>query len=149
MTTQNTDVGLAYSALFPDNVGHLILNSTVAPEGEQVTIRLKGIGAEQAFDGFAQWAAERDATYHLGTIEKPFVVNDRGPRDVMILQDLADPSAAYVGALQSRMALGQRAEMVSVRAIGRGGPLTDSCVGADVESFLLHDVLAAHDVTCS
>jgi pimeloyl-ACP methyl ester carboxylesterase len=64
-TSYGTDVGLAYSALFPDDVGHLILNSTVAPEGEQATIRLKGVGVEQAFDGFAWWAAERDATYHL------------------------------------------------------------------------------------
>jgi hypothetical protein len=82
-------------------------------------------------------------------IEKPFVVNDRGPRDVMILQNLADPSAAYAGAMQSRVALGHRAEMVSVLAIGHGVPLTDSCVGADVESFLLQGVLATHDVTCS
>ena len=280
-TSYGTDVGLAYSSLFPENIGHMILNSSVAPQGEQADMRLKGLGVEQAFDGFAQWAAGQDSTYHLGTtpaavravtlqtasaldsdpvalpdgitlsgnvlrisiqsfleqptwfpivagmidigvtrqpppagtslpvvltepdnfisdqdavicgdnaapsslawyrqqvaidrqrypltagapgnvlpcafwpyqpIEKPFVVNDHGPRDIMMLQNEQDPSAAYAGALESRDALGHRAELVSVRAIGHGVPLTDACVGTDVQNFLLQNTMATHDVTCS
>jgi pimeloyl-ACP methyl ester carboxylesterase len=272
---------LAYSTLFPDNIGHLILNSTAAPQSVQASMRLKGLGTEQAFDGFAQWAAGQDATYHLGTtaadvrvltlrtesaldsdpytlpdglvlngnalriavqsfleqptwfpivagiigigasrqapqgagstlpivttvpdnflsdqdavlcgdssapsslawyrqqvaidrqlypltagapgnilpcafwpyqpIEKPFVVNDHGARDILMLQNRADPSTAYAGALESRLALGHRAQLVTVQAIGHGVPLTNPCVGADVDNFLLHDRLATHDVTC-
>jgi pimeloyl-ACP methyl ester carboxylesterase len=280
-TSYGTYLGLAYSTLFPDNIGHLILNSTAAPQSVQASMRLKGLGTEQAFDGFAQWAAGQDATYHLGTtaadvraltlrtasaldsdpytlpdglvlsgnalriavqsfleqpawfpivagiigigasrqappgagstlpivttvpdnflsdqdavlcgdssapsslawyrqqvaidrqlypltagapgnilpcafwpyqpIEKPFVVNDHGARDILMLQNQADPSTAYAGALESRLALGHRAELVTVRAIGHGVPLTNPCVGVDVDNFLLHDTLATRDVTC-
>ena len=280
-TSYGTDLGLAYSSLFPDNIGHLILNSTVAPQGVQASMMLKGLGTEQAFDGFARWAAGQDATYHLGTtpaevraltlhtassldsdpftlpdglvlsgnalrlsvqsfleqpswfpivagiigigasrqappgaggtlpvvttipdnfvsdqdavicgdnsapssiawyqaqvavdrqlypltagapgnvlpcafwpyqpIEKPFVVNDHGARNILMLQNRADPSTAYAGALESRDALGHRAELVSVQGIGHGVPLSNPCVGSDVTNFLLRGTLATHDTTC-
>ncbi|NDZ78435.1 alpha/beta hydrolase, partial [Streptomyces sp. SID10853] len=65
-TSYGTYVGQVYASLFPATSGRVLLDSTVPPGGVKAAIQNKGRGAEDAFGGFARWAADRDSTYHLG-----------------------------------------------------------------------------------
>ena len=47
-------------------------------------------------------------------VEAPVKVTDRGPRNVLILQNLRDPATPWISGRGLRQALGQRAAMVSV-----------------------------------
>ncbi|WP_405783443.1 alpha/beta hydrolase [Streptomyces sp. NBC_00859] len=62
-----TFVGQVYASLFPGTSGRVLLNSVVPPGGVKAAIQNKGRGVEDAFGGFARWAAARDSTYHLGS----------------------------------------------------------------------------------
>jgi pimeloyl-ACP methyl ester carboxylesterase len=66
-TSYGTFVGAVYASLFPASSGRVLLNSVVPPGGVKEAIEHKGQAVETAFPVFADWAAARDATYHLGT----------------------------------------------------------------------------------
>jgi pimeloyl-ACP methyl ester carboxylesterase len=60
-------LGAAYASLFPDTSDRVILDSNVGDTHlDHNGMRRFGLGAEDAFPDFAQWAAERDGTYDLG-----------------------------------------------------------------------------------
>ncbi|MEV0651022.1 alpha/beta hydrolase [Phytomonospora sp. NPDC050363] len=61
-------LGAVYTQMFPERVDRFVLDSAVDPEvyGPRVT-RAMGEATEAALRNWACWAAERDATYHLGT----------------------------------------------------------------------------------
>ncbi|MET9534464.1 alpha/beta hydrolase [Streptomyces sp. NPDC006649] len=65
-TSYGTFVGQVYASLYPATSGRVLLDSTVPPGGVRAAIQNKGRGVEDAFGGFARWAADRDSTYHLG-----------------------------------------------------------------------------------
>jgi pimeloyl-ACP methyl ester carboxylesterase len=59
-------LGSVYSELFPDRVDRMVLDSS--NEGvDYELLQQQGSAAEAALDEWAQWTAERDGEYHLGT----------------------------------------------------------------------------------
>ncbi|WP_020666427.1 alpha/beta hydrolase [Amycolatopsis nigrescens] len=62
-----TYLGAVYTQLFPERSDRILLDSSVDPERAwRGMVQIWSLPAERAFDLFADWAAERDATYHLG-----------------------------------------------------------------------------------
>jgi pimeloyl-ACP methyl ester carboxylesterase len=74
----------------------------------------------------------------------------RGPSNVLLVQNLRDPATPYSKALNLRAALGDRARLVSVDAGGHGSYLDNgnACGDARVTAFLADGVRPARDVTC-
>ncbi|MFC4117196.1 alpha/beta hydrolase [Nonomuraea zeae] len=77
-------------------------------------------------------------------------VTSRGPANVLLIQNLRDPSTPYSGALKMRQAFGQRARMVSVDSGGHGVYLANgnACGDQTVTSFLTTGNLPARDKSC-
>lgn len=62
-----TYLGAVYASLFPQRTDRFVLDSNVHPRRIwRDTFAAWGPAVEIAFDGFARWASERDATYGLG-----------------------------------------------------------------------------------
>ncbi|TMR91660.1 alpha/beta hydrolase [Nonomuraea basaltis] len=82
--------------------------------------------------------------------EPPVRVTSRGPANVLLIQNLRDPSTPYSGALKMRRALGQRARMVSVDSGGHGVYLANgnACGDQAVTAFLTTGNLPHHDKNC-
>ncbi|MBB5082000.1 alpha/beta hydrolase [Nonomuraea endophytica] len=82
--------------------------------------------------------------------ERPVKVGSRGPANVMLIQNLRDPSTPYSGALKMREAFGQRARMVSVDSGGHGVYLANgnACGDRAVTGFLTGGHLPRHDQSC-
>ena len=83
-------------------------------------------------------------------VEPPVTVTDRGPRNVLILQNLRDPATPWVSGFGMRKALGGRAAFVSVDQGGHGVYLvTEAPCAADITTaFLTTGTLPGHDVLC-
>ncbi|SEH03013.1 Pimeloyl-ACP methyl ester carboxylesterase [Nonomuraea solani] len=82
--------------------------------------------------------------------EPPVRVTSRGPANVLLIQNLRDPSTPYSGALKMRQAFGQRARMVSVDSGGHGVYLANgnACGDQTVTTFLTTGNLPSHDKNC-
>ncbi|MEV6210272.1 alpha/beta hydrolase [Kitasatospora sp. NPDC051914] len=82
--------------------------------------------------------------------EAPVVVSDRGPSNILMVQNLRDPATPYRGALKLRAALGDRARMVSVDAGGHDAYAANgnACGDALVSRFLADGRRPGHDVLC-
>ncbi|MFG2847560.1 alpha/beta hydrolase [Kitasatospora sp. NPDC048296] len=65
-TSYATYLGQVYASLFPARADHVVLDSTVAPGGEQQGTSLFSEGAEDAFPALARYLADRDDALHLG-----------------------------------------------------------------------------------
>ncbi|MBO1418344.1 alpha/beta hydrolase [Streptomyces sp. FH025] len=65
-TSYATYLGQVYASLFPARADHVVLDSTVAPGGEQQAIGLFSEGAEDTSPALARYLADRDAALHLG-----------------------------------------------------------------------------------
>src|SRR5205814_1182685 len=80
-------------------------------------------------------------------IEAPVRVTDRGPHDVLILQNLRDPATPWISGFGLRETLGPRATMVSVDQGGHGVfPITQApCATAIATDFLASGALPAQD----
>ncbi|MBK1784881.1 alpha/beta fold hydrolase [Prauserella cavernicola] len=62
-----TYLGAVFTEMFPDSVDKVVLDSSVDPERVwRGMVQIWALGAERGFQVFAEWAAERDAEYHLG-----------------------------------------------------------------------------------
>ncbi|GAB2712550.1 alpha/beta hydrolase [Nocardia thraciensis] len=60
-------LGAAYASMFPERADRVVLDSNLADTHlDQDGIRRFGLGAEDTFPDFADWAARRDGDYHLG-----------------------------------------------------------------------------------
>jgi pimeloyl-ACP methyl ester carboxylesterase len=82
-------------------------------------------------------------------VEPPVTLTGHGPRDILMLQNAVDPSTPYSGAVRTRRALGQRAQLVTMTSgIGHGIPLTTPCPADAVTAFLLGAPLPPRDTTC-
>ncbi|MFF7728341.1 alpha/beta hydrolase [Streptomyces sp. NPDC008001] len=82
--------------------------------------------------------------------EKATRITDRGPSNILMVQNLRDPSTPYSGALKMRQALGDRARLVSVDAAGHGVWLDtgNACSDRAVSEFLVTGKRPAGDVLC-
>ena len=83
-------------------------------------------------------------------IEPPVAVTDHGPRNMLILQNLRDPSTPWITGFGLRQALGSRAAFVSVDQGGHGAITTGAaCPLAYATEFLVAGRLPAHDRFCA
>ncbi|MEO3972640.1 alpha/beta hydrolase [Streptomyces sp. CAU 1734] len=82
--------------------------------------------------------------------EKPVRITDRGPSNILMIQNLRDPATPYSGALRMREALGERARLVSVDRGGHGVyPAAGSvCGNRAVTGFLTTGERPARDLSC-
>ena len=83
-------------------------------------------------------------------VEPPVKVTDRGPRNVLILQNLRDPATPWIGGVGMRNALGDRAAFVTVDAGGHGiyGNRSGPCTDAIATTFLVTGALPERDRFC-
>ncbi|SMD23251.1 alpha/beta hydrolase [Kibdelosporangium aridum] len=83
-------------------------------------------------------------------IEPAVRITDRGPRNVLLTQNLRDPATPLVGARNMRTALGDRAKLVTADQGGHGTYLTtdNACVNEIGTEFLVNGTLPAKDVHC-
>jgi pimeloyl-ACP methyl ester carboxylesterase len=75
-------------------------------------------------------------------------VNDRGPRDVLMLQNTRDPATSLRSALGMRAALGRRAAMVTVDEGGHGVYGLGSCADNLANTFFATGALPGTDLSC-
>ncbi|MFC9691049.1 alpha/beta hydrolase [Kribbella sp. NPDC056951] len=89
--------------------------------------------------------------YWPDATEPPVRVNDDGPANVLMVQNLRDPATPLVGARKLRQALGQRTTMVTADEGGHGVYLfgRNRCANYAVTTFLTTGVRPAHDYACS
>ncbi|MFJ4436102.1 alpha/beta hydrolase [Streptomyces sp. NPDC088923] len=82
--------------------------------------------------------------------EPPTRLTDEGPSNILMVQNLRDPSTPYAGALRMRAALGRKARLVSVDSGGHGSYLGtgNACGDAVVTRFLVTGERPARDVVC-
>ncbi|MBF8184203.1 alpha/beta fold hydrolase [Nonomuraea sp. K274] len=83
--------------------------------------------------------------------EEPAVrVTSHGPSNILLINNLRDPSTPYSGALEMRRALGDRAVMVAVDSGGHGAYLANgnACGDRTVSRFLADGSRPRHDTVC-
>jgi pimeloyl-ACP methyl ester carboxylesterase len=83
-------------------------------------------------------------------IEPPVEITDRGPSNVLIVQNLRDPATPLAGARQLRKAFGDRARMVTA---DQGGHLAylyldNACLNTIATDYLVTGKRPRHDVAC-
>ncbi|WP_426365190.1 alpha/beta hydrolase [Streptomyces sp. E-08] len=85
-----------------------------------------------------------------GAVEKPTRITDRGPSNVLMIQNLRDPSTPHSAGLKMREAFGDRARLVSVDKGGHAVYLGNgnACGDRAVTRFLTEGVRPAQDVLC-
>ncbi|MFE9800364.1 alpha/beta hydrolase [Streptomyces goshikiensis] len=83
--------------------------------------------------------------------EEPTRITDRGPSNILMIQNLRDPSTPYFGALKMRRALGDRARLVTVDHGGHGVYLagTNACGDRAVTHYLTTGTRPHQDTYCA
>ncbi|GGX07295.1 alpha/beta hydrolase [Streptomyces noursei] len=83
--------------------------------------------------------------------DPPVRITDRGPADIMMIQNLRDPATPYFGTKKMRAALGRRARMVTVDHGGHGAYLANgnACGNRAVTGFLRDGRRPRQDVYCA
>jgi pimeloyl-ACP methyl ester carboxylesterase len=89
-------------------------------------------------------------SWPFGQLEPAVRVNDRGPRNVLILQNFRDPATTYPGAVQLRKAFAERSSMVSVDQGGHGVYIVtpNTCANDIATEYLVNGDLPRHDRFC-
>ncbi|MFE6612775.1 alpha/beta hydrolase [Amycolatopsis sp. NPDC057786] len=84
-------------------------------------------------------------------IEPPVRIGDRGPSNILMVQNLRDPATPLSGAEEMRRALGDRARIVTVDEGGHGVWLTDenACGNNAVNRFFVEGKRPARDTACA
>lgn len=82
--------------------------------------------------------------------QAPVEITDRGPSNMLLVQNERDVATPLDGALKLREALGRRAVMVTVNSTGHDSYLADgnACGDATVSHFLATGERPAHDTYC-
>ena len=90
------------------------------------------------------------AFWHFRPVERPVPITSKGPRNILIVQNLRDPATPLEGALQMRKAFGQRARFVSVDQGGHTVYLLNpnTCGNAIVTAYLAEGILPSSDQSC-
>ncbi|GAB3261848.1 alpha/beta hydrolase [Kineosporia babensis] len=83
-------------------------------------------------------------------IEAPVTITDRGPANVLMVQNLRDPGTPLAGALRMRKAFGERARIVTADQGGHGTYAlgTNRCANDTTTKFLVTGRYPAQDVAC-
>ncbi|AGZ44049.1 TAP domain-containing protein [Actinoplanes friuliensis DSM 7358] len=85
-------------------------------------------------------------------VEPPVRIGDRGPSNVLLVQNLRDPGTPLVGARELRKALGSRARMVTADQGGHGAYLlfaANMCANTTVTTFLTTGHRPHRDLACA
>ncbi len=92
----------------------------------------------------------RPCAFWPDPIEAQVKITDRGPANVLMVQNLRDPATPLTLALQLRKAFGDRARLVTIDQGGHGAYVfTPSKCGNDtVTDFLVNGRRPAHDKAC-
>ncbi|MFI1225040.1 MULTISPECIES: alpha/beta hydrolase [unclassified Streptomyces] len=100
-------------------------------------------GSTASIGPCAFWSAER--------VEPPVRIGDRGPSNVLMVQNERDPGTPLAGARELRRALGQRAVMVTADQGGHGVyPFGgNTCANGAVTAFLTTGQRPARDLACA
>ncbi|MFD3487541.1 alpha/beta hydrolase [Streptomyces sp. NPDC058665] len=107
-------------------------------------LRYPMLGASTASIGpCAFWPGER--------VEPPVRIGDRGPANVLLVQNERDPGTPLAGAQKLRRAFGQRAAMVTVDGGGHGVyPFAgNTCANDAVTKFLAGGQRPGRDLACA
>ncbi|WP_250007980.1 alpha/beta hydrolase [Actinoplanes sp. M2I2] len=89
--------------------------------------------------------------YWPAPVERPVRIGDRGPSNVLMVQNLRDPGTPLVGARELRKAFGQRARMVTADQGGHGAYVLlaqNTCANDTVTTFLATGQRPQHDRAC-
>ncbi|MFC9737644.1 alpha/beta hydrolase [Streptomyces noursei] len=83
--------------------------------------------------------------------DPPVRITDRGPANLLMVQNLRDPATPYFGALKMRAALGARARLVTVDHGGHGVYLANgnACADRTVTGYLRDGRRPAQDAYCT
>lgn len=83
--------------------------------------------------------------------EPPVSIGDRGPSNILLVQNERDPGTPLAGALKLRQALGQRARMVTADQGGHGVyPFgANTCANEATTTFLTTGKRPARDLNCA
>ncbi|MFD0746044.1 alpha/beta hydrolase [Phytohabitans flavus] len=85
-------------------------------------------------------------------VERPVRIGDRGPSNVLMVQNLRDPGTPLVGARELRKAFGDRARLVTADQGGHGAYVLfarNRCANDTVTTFLTTGQRPAHDRVCA
>lgn len=90
------------------------------------------------------------AYWQTGNREQPAAITDQGPRNVMIVQNMRDPSTPYIGAQGMRDQLGKRAHMVSVNEGGHAVAFIhpNTCATDAAANYFITGKLPKYDAVC-
>ncbi|WP_199844943.1 alpha/beta hydrolase, partial [Streptomyces scabiei] len=82
--------------------------------------------------------------------DRPTRITDRGPSNILMIQNRRDPTTPHAGALRMRQALGDRARLVTVERGGHGVYLGTgiACGDRAVTRFLTTGERPLRDVAC-
>jgi hypothetical protein len=91
------------------------------------------------------------ASWKVGPSEPTTRITPRGPSNVLLVQNERDVATPLAGARKLRTALGDRARMVTVDAVGHGSYRANGndCGDAPVTRFLLTGERPEHDRYCA
>ncbi|PWW61910.1 alpha/beta hydrolase [Actinokineospora spheciospongiae] len=91
------------------------------------------------------------AFWPFDPVEPKVRIGDRGPSNVLMVQNLRDPGTPLVGARELRWAFGDRARMVTADQGGHGAYRTggNTCADNAVTAFLTTGQRPAHDLACA
>ncbi|HEU5470265.1 MAG TPA: alpha/beta hydrolase [Actinophytocola sp.] len=130
---------------------HVICNDTEWPESVRTyqhsvavdRIRFPMFGAAAA----NIWPC---AFWPIDPVERPVRIDDRGPANILIMENLRDPATPLPGAVELRLAFGHRARLVTVDQGGHGVYLlsASACGNDMVSEFLLTGRRPARDTFC-
>lgn len=83
-------------------------------------------------------------------LEPRVEISTKGPANILLLQNLRDPATPYVGGMELRRALGQRARLVSIDQGGHGAYLLgdNACANNAATRYLVAGELPRHDTFC-
>ncbi|MFS8099258.1 alpha/beta hydrolase [Lentzea alba] len=83
-------------------------------------------------------------------VEKQVQLSDRGPRNILMVQNERDPATPLAGAYSTRRAFGDRAAMLTVDQGGHGAYVIgkNQCANDKVTSYLVDGRFPTHDVKC-
>jgi pimeloyl-ACP methyl ester carboxylesterase len=140
----DASTGFPVSAELDDNFvsaqDAVICNDTPWPRGVGDTRRAVARSARQypltAGSPANIWAC---AFWTTPTSDRAPAPSDRGPANVQLVQNTADPSTALSGAQETLRAFGRRAGMVTVDAGGHGVDTSTGCAADVVTRFLTRD----------
>ncbi|MFG1925147.1 alpha/beta hydrolase [Cryptosporangium sp. NPDC048952] len=132
-------LGAVYAQMFPEHVRRVVLDSALDPAAAP-----SGKPDAAALANWARWAAERDATYHLGASEDQVLagVKQTPPGLLRIDVDTDEAYAAFTARVQARTgAEGPTAGEVAVRCADRPVSKDPETYYRDIQTHLRDEPL--------